>query len=300
LSHIVSPAIDSVSSRIPVRSKRQAMDWSLVLVSQGIESIIDHSPEDDWGLIVPVQEHQRALALILQYRAENRRWPWRWQVQQKVLFDWGSLGWVILICLLFWFDATRVDLKGPGITSASAVFHGQWWRLFTSIFLHADVGHLVANAVFGLVLLGLAMGRYGTGIALLTSCLAGAAGNLLACLVDPTHQSLGASGMVMGSLGLLATQPGWLVDVAGPRRKIWLGGAGAGLLLFLLLGSGSGTDLLAHLGGFTAGACLGLILGQFPKLFKSTTANILAGIFFCLLVLLTWRLALAVAGPALR
>ena len=35
--------------RIPTRSQRQAMDWSLVLVSQGIESTIDHSEDGDGG-----------------------------------------------------------------------------------------------------------------------------------------------------------------------------------------------------------------------------------------------------------
>ena len=44
--------IEPQAIRIPVRSKRQAMDWSLVLLSQEIQSVIDRSPDEGWGLIV--------------------------------------------------------------------------------------------------------------------------------------------------------------------------------------------------------------------------------------------------------
>ena len=37
------------------------------------------------------------------------------------------------------------------------------------MWLHADVGHFATNATFGLVLLGLVMGRYGTGVGLLAA-----------------------------------------------------------------------------------------------------------------------------------
>jgi len=56
--------IEPQAIRIPAHSKRQAMDWSLLLLSQGIESIIDHSDESGWGLVVSSNEHQRALRLI--------------------------------------------------------------------------------------------------------------------------------------------------------------------------------------------------------------------------------------------
>ncbi len=84
----------------------------------------------------------------------------------------------------------------------AAVAHGQWWRLFTAIWLHADLAHLATNATIGLLLLGLAMGRYGTGAGLLAAYLAGAGGNLVAGLISlQPHRSLGASGMVIGCLG---------------------------------------------------------------------------------------------------
>jgi rhomboid protease GluP len=288
----VTTPLEPGAGWIPLRSKRQAMDYSLVLVSQGIESTIDHSPETGWGLMVPAREHDRSLALIRQYRLENLRWPWRHKIRQTLLFDWGCLAWVLLVGLFFWIDQNRLDLHPAGLMDAAAVARGQWWRLFTAMYLHADAGHLVANAGFGLVLLGLSMGLYGTGVGLLAASLAGVGGNLVACLIDPSHRSLGASGMVMGCLGLLAAQSpvAWREH---PRlRKSMLGGLVAGLMLFLLLGSNPGTDLVAHLGGFLSGVLLGVILQRSPRLADHLAANVLAGALYCALVLCTWWLAL--------
>src|SRR5207302_9946394 len=94
-----------------------------------------------------------------------------------------------------------------GLLDAAAVSKGQWWRLFTAIFLHADIGHLAMNMSIGLVLLGLTMGRLGTGVGLLAAYLTGVGGNILTWLIySGDHRSLGASGMIMGCVGLLAVQ----------------------------------------------------------------------------------------------
>jgi len=289
--------IEPVSARIPARSQRQAMDWSLVLVSQGIESTIEHSEETGWALIVSPWDYDRSRSLIHQYRLENLRWPWRQKIRQAVLFDWGSLAWMFLIGLFFWLDGTARDFRGAGIMDGVAVARGEWWRLFTAIFLHADPGHLASNAAFGLVLLGLAMGLYGTGVGLLAAYLAGVGGNVMAWLIDLQHRSLGASGMVMGCLGLLAAQS-VSIRRRNPRAfKAVLGGTAAGVMLFLLLGSSPGTDLAAHLGGFVTGVLLGNILKRMPRLTQNTAANLFAGALFSLLVILTWWLALG-ASPA--
>ncbi len=284
-----------VNFRIAAHSKRQALDWSLALVSQGIESILDCSGDAGWGLLVEESDQARACAVIRQYQKENRRWPW----QQKILlpeisFDWGSLAWVFLIGVFFWLSGQTASLRDAGMMRSSAVARGEWWRLFTAIFLHADLAHLASNAVIGFVLLSLAMGRCGTGIGLLAALLAGAGGNVASWLVYPSdHQGLGASGMVLGCLGLLAAQSFPDLKHHPKAIKLAVTGVAAGGMLFVLLGLSPGTDVVAHLGGFASGLLLGTLLAFWPQLARHTATNLAAGGIFSLLTVIAWWLALA-------
>jgi membrane associated rhomboid family serine protease len=270
------------------------MDWSLVLVSQGIETTIEQGEEGaGWGLVVARQDFERAVRTLRLYRLENRGWPWQQPVfRQGLLFDWGSLAWVLLAGVFFWLSA-HGDLRSPGIMDGGAVARGQWWRLFTAIWLHGDLAHLATNAALGLVLLGLAMGRYGTGVGLLAAYLAGVGGNLIAGLLSlQTHRSLGASGMVMGSLGLLAVQSFSLWRQTPHAWKFILSGVCGGVMLFVLLALTPGTDVMAHLGGFLCGLLLGALLNLAPAIAQKAGANLLGGLAFALLVIVPWWLAL--------
>ncbi|MGD0260206.1 MAG: rhomboid family intramembrane serine protease [Verrucomicrobiota bacterium] len=277
-----------------MRSHRQAMDWSLVLVSQGIETTIEQAEDGSgWGLLVAGQDYGNALRVIRQYHLENRGWPWQQAVfRPGFLFDWGGLAWALLACLFFWLN-TRTDLQSAGVMDGTAVAHGQWWRLFTAMWLHADLAHLATNATIGLVLLGLAMGRYGTGAGLLAAYVAGAGGNLVAGLISlQTHRSLGASGMVMGALGLLAAQSFSLRRQTPHAIRFILSGIGGGVMLFILLALTPGTDVMAHWGGFASGLLLGALLSLVPGMAQKPTANLLCGLVFTLLVIVPWWLAL--------
>src|SRR5207249_3261813 len=71
---------EPASAIIPARSRGQAMDWSLVLLSQGIECMIEHR-EEGWALLVGPQDFERAVAALRQYEIENpgwRCWPLTW------------------------------------------------------------------------------------------------------------------------------------------------------------------------------------------------------------------------------
>lgn len=268
------------------------MDWSLVLISQGIESALENTPEQGWGLAVSAEDYQRALEAIRLYRVENRGWPWQRQIfRAGVIFDWASLAWVVLVLLFFWLDE-HLGLQRAGLMNSRAVGQGEWWRLFTAIWLHADASHLAFNATLGFLLLGLAMAGFGSGPGLLGAYLAGMGGNLLGWFVSPMRgSSLGASGMVMGALGLLAMQSLTRWRGIPGRTKYLLAGVSGGLMLFVLLGLSPGTDVIAHLGGFISGSLIGLLLVRFP-LDRSTTGNVLCGLLFVALVLLPWWLAL--------
>lgn len=200
--------------------------------------------------------------------------------------------------LFHWFSSFAPGFQAAGTMDSTAVLSGQWWRIFTAIMLHADVAHLATNLSIGVVLFGLAMGRYGTGTGLLAAYLAGIAGNILSLFLNakPFH-GLGASGMVMGALGLLAAQSLLPGEHKRKSMKYFVSGVAAGTMLFVLYGLSPGTDLAAHFGGFVAGLLLGLTLVHAPAGFnQSVRVNVVSGSFLVVMVVVTWRLALAKTG----
>ena len=133
---------------------------------------------------------------------------------------------------------------------------------------------------------------------MLAAYLAGAGGNLVAGLLSlQTHRSLGASGMVMGSLGLLAVQSFSLWRQTPISPKFILSGICGGVMLFVLLALTPGTDVMAHLGGFASGCVLGALLNLIPAIAQKPKANVLSGLIFGLLVIVPWWLALRNAAP---
>lgn len=282
---------------IPARSRQQAMDWGLVLASQGIEAAIDRDPETGrWQLRVAPAESSRAWESIRLYLKENRRRRWQRAVEfAGLVFDWRALGWALVMAGLFALsEMPGSSLRLAGRMDATAVLAGQWWRLITATTLHADAGHLAANLSTGILLVGLAMGAYGVGGALMGLLAAGVAGNLASLVLHgPPYLSLGASGMVMGALGLLAAH-----TVSSRRqtslRRMAGRGALASILLLVLFGMDPNADVLAHVGGFAGGGLAGAALLWLPsdwwtKRWVSPVLTLLAA----LTVMLAWGLALA-------
>jgi rhomboid protease GluP len=281
------------SKRIPARSQRQVMDWSLVLASQGITAEI---VQDDagWALSVNETDFDRAQQMIHLYRAENRGWKWRRPIPgSKLVFHSGSVFWVIAIFWIFWWSSSGDQPRTVGAMDNAAVSNGEWWRLFTAVTLHSDWAHLIANGTTGLVLLGLAMARHGGGIGLLAAFACGIAGNLAGWLTyESIHRGLGASGMVMGALGLLALQPFGFFKHHRIALEIIFRGIVAACLMFILLGTSPGTDVIAHFGGFACGVILGGALNFLPDAVKAGPINKLCGLLVPILVIAAWRLAL--------
>src|SRR5204863_3395320 len=116
--------------------------------------------------------------------------------------------------------------------------------------------------------------------------LAGAGGNAIAWFFSPRSSvSLGASGMVMGCLGILTAQSIFRPRTSGQTGKYLIPGVSAGLMLFVLLGLSPGTYIQAHLGGFLAGLILGILSALAQNLTRKTVVNVCCGLLFTLLVL---------------
>jgi len=284
----------AATSVFEARSQAQALDWSLVLISQGIESVVLQRAEDGaWIVEVVAGEFGRATESIAAYERENTT-VWRHELKWTgLLFDARAVIWfAILVLFHFLVVDSRIDFKAAGMVDRNAVLNGEWWRLFTAVTLHADVAHLAANVTTGIVFLGLAMGCFGAGTALLLSFVGGALGNVATlALHDGPFRSLGASGMVMAALGLLTAHS--LMFSRHEKRAVWVGrGVIASCLLVVLLGLSPKSDVVAHLGGFVAGGALGMIALRYRTAFTRRWFNVVAGVICSVLIILTWALGL--------
>ncbi|MFL5913462.1 MAG: rhomboid family intramembrane serine protease [Gaiellaceae bacterium] len=91
----------------------------------------------------------------------------------------------------------RTALYGP------LVEHGDWWRLITAAFLHANLIHIAFN-MFALWVIGGPVEHYlGRTRFLGLYLVAGLAGSAGALLQSPTGVTVGASGAIFGILGAL-------------------------------------------------------------------------------------------------
>ena len=91
-----------------------------------------------------------------------------------------------------------------GIQYNDAVLEGEWWRLITSIFLHADFSHLLGNMLMLCYLSSILNNFYSDLAYWIVYMTSGLAGSLLTLLfMDGATRSLGASGAIMGLGGVL-------------------------------------------------------------------------------------------------
>ncbi len=181
---------------------------------------------------------------------------------------------IVFILLIFSginvISATPKELLDLGANRRYEVVNGETWRLFTSMFLHGGLMHLVMN-LFGIgatcALLEPILGRFRIFIAYI---LSGLGASLVSIYWHENTISVGASGAIFGMMGVMIAL--LLTRKAGGFSGIYLivlGLYGGVSLLFGLLG---GIDNAAHIGGLLAGIVIGLVL-ILAKWEKLTQAN---------------------------
>jgi rhomboid protease GluP len=155
------------------------------------------------------------------------------------------------------------------------VFAGQWWRLFTAMFLHFGILHLALN-MWCLWQLGfLAEFLFGRVRFLVLYILSGLGGAALSLLVHPTVVSAGASGAIFGLAGGVAAFL-WLRrrDFHSTTLTRVLPSVATFIGYNLLFGfSQSGIDNAGHVGGLIVGAVLGALVPR-PKLETNSFARL--------------------------
>ena len=150
-----------------------------------------------------------------------------------------------------------------GANVPQLVWGGQWWRLFTCLFIHIGALHLLLNS-YALYQLGTMFEvLMGSGRMLAVYFASGLGGALASLFFMRGDLSAGASGAIFGLLGALV---GFLM-----RRRNRLHPSGKQLLSSLLLWAGINVvfgltnpmiDNAGHGGGAVTGLVLGLLLRE--------------------------------------
>ncbi len=270
-------------------------DAALVLTAVHIPSSIE--PEGaGWALRVPLHAIPAALQELEAFRRENSK-PSLPAPPPRIDGGWvGVAGFLLVIWSLPTLEGRGlfgIAWSSVGVMDATHVLDGQWWRTITALTLHADLGHLFGNSIFGAVF-GLMLGRHlGSGLGWLLVVVCAALGNAInAVLRGDDFQSLGASTATFAALALVGT---FVTRRGYYRGSSWRQRVGPAFAAFALLAftgfGGERTDLIAHIAGFAMGALAGIFAATLPVHRWGRRVQLGAGAGAIGLVVVSWVLA---------
>lgn len=161
------------------------------------------------------------------------------------------------------------------------VKNGEYYRLFTCIFLHIGIMHLLCN-MYSLYIIGREVENlFGKIKYIIIFILSGIFGSIMSLAFTHNTISAGASGAIFGLLGALL--------YFGMHYRTYLGEAIKRsiipiIVVNLIIGFfAEGIDLAAHIGGLVGGILLAMMVGV-PD--KSKTKDIINGIILTIIYLI--------------
>jgi membrane associated rhomboid family serine protease len=163
-----------------------------------------------------------------------------------------------------WLVAKPAVLIHWGTNFGPLTLAGQWWRLFTSMFVHFGLVHIALN-MWVLAALGPRVERlFGSTCYLILYVFAGLCGSLASLWWHPAVNSAGASGAIFGVIG------GLLAFAINPATRLPASitanertSAVVFILYNLMYGFGhQGIDNACHVGGLVGGLMMGWLLAQ--------------------------------------
>jgi membrane associated rhomboid family serine protease len=146
-----------------------------------------------------------------------------------------------------------------GALTGIGVADGEWWRIGTAAFLHANALHILFN-MYALWLLGRALEQYiGTARFLAIYVVAGISGSAGALLLTNAYTpTVGASGAIFGLMGALFVLERRGVPLVGPILPV--------LLINLVISLAyPGISIGGHIGGVVGGLLAALALERFGR-----------------------------------
>ncbi len=133
--------------------------------------------------------------------------------------------------------------------------NAEYWRLFSSMFLHSDEMHIFSNMI-ALLLFGTVVEmEYSKVEYLIIYFMSGLIGNIVSLFLLPLYSiSLGASGAIFGLVGAVF----YVVSQEEDKTLFYLGLAYVGY--FIVTSFAPGINLWAHLFGLLGGVLFGFLI----------------------------------------
>ena len=160
----------------------------------------------------------------------------------------------------------RVLVDMGALYGPLTVGNGEWWRLFTAMFLHGGMTHILMNMV-SLYIIGRGMEMYFDTKSYLSIYLfSGLIGGLASLYIHPQSVGIGASGAIFGVFGALA---GFFIahrKHLGAHTKAFMKEFTVIVVINLVFGlSIPAVDVSAHIAGLLVGFVGGFLLSKDPK-----------------------------------
>ena len=264
-----------MSGDVPVtvfrsRRRRVCEERQLVLLAVGV--VAELLPgEGEFLLQVDAQDAAYAARHLAQYESENRAPPPPPPPPYLHPHAWvGCVCYVVTLVGVAYAvgnGLVRLDAFDLGTLDCARVQAGEWWRAWTALTLHLDGPHLAANLGAGVWFGYLAARQTGVGTAWFLTVTGAALANLIEGLTGPPgHSAVGASTAVFTALGLMSAYS-WRERFHLPQHwgRRWAPLVAGVILLGWTGSAGEGTDLVAHLAGFTTGVLLGVAVATGPS-----------------------------------
>lgn len=158
------------------------------------------------------------------------------------------------------FEPDNESLLNWGANFRPLTLDGEWWRVFTSCFLHIGIIHLLFN-MYALLYIGTLLEPFlGKTRFLAAYIIAGVAASVTSLWWHELTISAGASGAIFGLYGVfIALLTSDLIEKSTKKELITSMGIFVGYNLLYGLRPGSGVDNAAHIGGLLSGIIIGLV-----------------------------------------
>lgn len=224
-----------------------------------LEKFLEKYKEDPEQFHAPVQE---------EYKEPTRK--------EKFIAYWKKAPYISIsiiavnLLLCFCCIVNPRLFYGKGCVGLSYVMQGEWYRLFTAMFLHGGLDHFFSNMLLLYFLGDMLENKIGRIRFTVLYLLTGLIGNIASCfheyIANVNYVSFGASGAVFGLIGMLF----YLVVNRDPRIRVSMP-AMIFMIIYCVYSSFAEiqVNVAAHLGGLLSGMLLMFVFYPRRRLHES-------------------------------